>query len=1520
MSNLFNKVSFIEHKKIEVLIILYISLIATMQITHESKVGLLLYSLISNFNINIKSSVSNSFLWASDLYREFRLLTTAVVVCKYGQRDHSRGATFTCTVRTVNISPYEELPEPCQLIDSSGNKLLMVVFTIIFCLSVIGNSLVIVTIVQNRWMRTITNLFLLNMAISDLLLTLICMPPTLTAILFQCFIWGQKMRWMCTLISFLQPVSVAANANTLVAIALERYYALCRPLHSRQWQTKSNVVRMMIIVWTASFTCSIPQAIVAEVIEIRPGQLNCRDNWPSGQAQLIYFIFLSLVLFIIPLIIMTMLYSLVIRSLWLGIKLHSQQSEPSLLNSKSGTRQSSLDTTDQLIDEPDEKRTSKNGWATFKLTTCSGFFFHNRPKTEPTAGVGSNGSNGANGESAIQSNRSRARLSGAFLRSTHIEKSLQTKKRVIKMLAAIVVEFFICWMPFYTFYLVVIIRPALFDASCYVTFLIMAYLSTCTNPITYCFMNSKFRKAFLAAIGCHIKEDEKANFRKSTGPKRREAFRLPSVKPGDPLPSMQTLDEENLIRRLSSNENYATAKQSLTDAFMEIVEKPKSLTEDEAKVYDRQMRLWGVNGQMKIRGFSVILCGVHDIGAEMAKNLILSGIKQLTLVDDTVVNDERTSLLIKKNSIGMLRSEASREVCQQFNPSVEVKVESIQSLNETLLEGYDLLVDANGNFKFSLHLHHMCSVSKVSYLCCTSMGVYSFYSMNCFSSDEDKNFEVPTKALHLDDNGKNADVDRDIINLVNNKQFRSVKKCFVIICAKLLFEMKHDRMLDFKRHPEDTDEFLAMCDKVKARVMDKSDVKIAKEDLINLTVRLPALSSVLAGTASSTVIDAALENPFPSKIVQLFRDFCAHFIVSKECKFLQKFCHLIAIPSELFNHAVSVTTIQLIDSHGNIHTLSFNAPDEDSIPFYNYYDANEAENNEEIIHIFHFYIQCKALQMNFSEAKEFKLHSRIHSVLSLNVCMHHCLSTGSNWVFRAVVYYEEKKICELYTKNINGNSILSTEEQKMIKLYNCFKDRESERINNPEPLNIFFEELSKLYVILIIGLCFTTSEQTSFVAHFPDENLSCLLELHHLRQNETSLLEKLPVSTLTDCIVACYMQNQSGFCNTVYFSKSQLMCYFIKQQEDTFESTDEEFRYLYYFIHKCTFGKKNLLDNEKIKKKSCNFDTLKSHVILHDVSLICYLEQRSLKEAKNAIPFRNLTSSSLFTCIFFCQQWYAFVHCNAVSFSLETGNCILYHDYVPTLQRTSVECSSTKFYSVILCMDSSSMSEWMEYVVNFGSRSTFLTANLYEFFEICKIKEVDPKGIKNLTLHESYSRVNSLNTCLHKCRRAISEWPYRAVHYSSEKKYCYIYVKSSGTSVNVTLEADEQFVELQTCFTDRRSDRANNPDALAFYIKSQGEVCLVEFYEKNFLNHWRTINYIMNVTNITECLSWCRHYDNSDKCSAINFAIDGKCRLLKKSHRRLSYRTLPKSVFGEILVCKPGCLTDEFQPYFQLKK
>lgn len=74
-------------------------------------------------------------------------------------------------------------------------------YSIIFLLAVIGNSLVILTLVQNKRMRTITNLFLLNLSISDLFLGVFCMPFTLVGTVLRDFVFGELM---CKLLPYLQ--------------------------------------------------------------------------------------------------------------------------------------------------------------------------------------------------------------------------------------------------------------------------------------------------------------------------------------------------------------------------------------------------------------------------------------------------------------------------------------------------------------------------------------------------------------------------------------------------------------------------------------------------------------------------------------------------------------------------------------------------------------------------------------------------------------------------------------------------------------------------------------------------------------------------------------------------------------------------------------------------------------------------------------------------------------------------------------------------------------------------------------------------------------------------------------------------------------------------------------------------------------------------------------------------------------------------------------------------------------------
>ncbi|KAJ8950505.1 hypothetical protein NQ318_015249 [Aromia moschata] len=80
----------------------------------------------------------------------------------------------------------------------------------------------------------------------------------------------------------------------------------------------------------------------------------------------------------------------------------------------------------------------------------------------------------------------------------------------------------------------------------------------------------------------------------------------------------------------------------------------KQLSAVEAELYDRQIRLWGIESQEKLRAANVLLIGIRGLGSEIAKNILLSGINSLTILDDGVVTEEDKlkNFLLSQNSIG----------------------------------------------------------------------------------------------------------------------------------------------------------------------------------------------------------------------------------------------------------------------------------------------------------------------------------------------------------------------------------------------------------------------------------------------------------------------------------------------------------------------------------------------------------------------------------------------------------------------------------------------------------------------------------------------------------------------------------------------------------------------------------------------------------------------------------------------------------------------------------------------------
>ncbi|KAI8463493.1 MAG: SUMO-activating enzyme 1B [Monoraphidium minutum] len=123
-----------------------------------------------------------------------------------------------------------------------------------------------------------------------------------------------------------------------------------------------------------------------------------------------------------------------------------------------------------------------------------------------------------------------------------------------------------------------------------------------------------------------------------------------------------------------------------------------ALTHDEATVYDRQLRVWGVEVQKKLTAARVLIAGFGKLAAEVAKNITLAGVGSVTLLDDAPASDhEGSSFLITSPAPeGLSCAEAAAKTLQAMNPLVRVSsapgAPEARLLDAPFLAAFDLVV------------------------------------------------------------------------------------------------------------------------------------------------------------------------------------------------------------------------------------------------------------------------------------------------------------------------------------------------------------------------------------------------------------------------------------------------------------------------------------------------------------------------------------------------------------------------------------------------------------------------------------------------------------------------------------------------------------------------------------------------------------------------------------------------------------------------------------------------------------
>ncbi|XP_078069980.1 neuropeptide FF receptor 2a [Mustelus asterias] len=199
---------------------------------------------------------------------------------------------------------------------SSIATVFIISYLLIFLLCMLGNGLVCFIVVRNRHMRTVTNLFILNLAISDLLVGVFCMPTTLVDNILTGWPFG---NFVCKISGLVQGISVSASVFTLVAIAVDRFRCIVYPFKQKLNMAVATII--IVVVWVLAVSIMCPSAIMLQVARlpdtIRILKSNnksypcyqCYEAWPNPKMRKIYTTVLFSNIYLAPLSLIVIMYA-----------------------------------------------------------------------------------------------------------------------------------------------------------------------------------------------------------------------------------------------------------------------------------------------------------------------------------------------------------------------------------------------------------------------------------------------------------------------------------------------------------------------------------------------------------------------------------------------------------------------------------------------------------------------------------------------------------------------------------------------------------------------------------------------------------------------------------------------------------------------------------------------------------------------------------------------------------------------------------------------------------------------------------------------------------------------------------------------------------------------------------------------------------------------------------------------------------------------------------------------------------
>jgi len=182
---------------------------------------------------------------------------------------------------------------------------------VLFVIALLANITICLAMLQPHRLKIPSNIFPFSLAVANLSLALLHTPFTMASVIMDQ--WPFDNAWCQTSGMLINLVSMASNFS-IVTIAIHRYYLIVKPLSVAISVRRART--MVGFAWFTSLVTAVPPLFGWNSYRYIPGKGFCSVDWENGGPGLVYSVYLVLVSFLVPFVILLYIY----RAIYLKTK------------------------------------------------------------------------------------------------------------------------------------------------------------------------------------------------------------------------------------------------------------------------------------------------------------------------------------------------------------------------------------------------------------------------------------------------------------------------------------------------------------------------------------------------------------------------------------------------------------------------------------------------------------------------------------------------------------------------------------------------------------------------------------------------------------------------------------------------------------------------------------------------------------------------------------------------------------------------------------------------------------------------------------------------------------------------------------------------------------------------------------------------------------------------------------------------------------------------------------------------